>query len=188
MAFAVLPQHRPLTEDDLALLPDDGLRYELVHGEVLVSASPVGPHQRVSMNLALLLSDVVPTGYEVMPAPFDWRVNQFNVYVPDLMVVRHEDAERRRLETPPLLAVEILSPSTRQRDLHLKRRSYEDAGLGWYWIVDPDEPSLTVFRLVDGRFVEEASVFGEETYRSTDPVTVNLVPVELVRPHRSGGS
>lgn len=191
MALAVLPQlpqHRPLTEDDLARLPEDGLRYELVHGELLVSASPVGPHQRTSMNLALLLSDVAPTGYEVMPAPFDWRVNQFNVYVPDLMVVRHEDAERKRLDAAPLLAIEILSASTRQRDLHLKRRSYEDAGLGWYWIVDPDEPSLTVFRLVDGRFVEEAVVSGAETYRSKEPVTVTIVPADLVRPRQSGDS
>ncbi|HUR48912.1 MAG TPA: Uma2 family endonuclease [Acidimicrobiales bacterium] len=91
----------------------------------------------------------------------------------------------KRLEVPPLLAVEILSPSTRQRDLHLKKRAYEDASLGWYWIVDPDAPSLTIFRLVDGRFVEEASVSGDDAYRSTAPVTVDIVPAELVRPRNA---
>lgn len=140
------------------------------------------------MNLALSLSAAVPPGYEVMPAPFDWWVNQFNVYVPDLMVVRHEDAEGKRLESPPLLAVEILSPSTRQRDLHLKRRSYEDAGLGWYWIIDPETPSLTALRLVDGRFVEVASASGDDTYDATSPLEISIVPATLVRPPRSADS
>lgn len=182
MAFAVLPQHRPLTEDDLAKLPEDGLRYELVDGELLVSASPVRLHQRVSMNLSLLLSTAAPPGCEVLAGPFDWRVNRFNVFVPDLMVMRIEDVSDKRLEGVPLLAVEILSPSTRQRDLHLKRRAYESASLDWYWVVDPDEPSLTVFRLEDGRFVEEAHAYGDETYHCTEPLEVAITPADLVKP------
>src|SRR5688500_13328561 len=109
MAFAVLPQHRPLTEDDLAQLPEDGLRYELIDGELLVSASPARPHQRVSINLTLLLADAVPEGFELLVAPYDWRVDRFNVFVPDLMILPIEPGPAKRLEVPPLLAVEILS-------------------------------------------------------------------------------
>jgi Uma2 family endonuclease len=78
------------------------------------------------------------------------------------------------------LAVEILSPSTRYRDLGLKRRAYEDAGLPWYWIVDPKKPRLTVLRLIDGRFVEHAVVTGDEEYVTTEPVAVTVVPSALV--------
>lgn len=188
MAIAVLPQHRPLTEDDLARLPEDGLRYELIDGELLVSPSPALLHQRVSMNLALLLSEAVPSGCELLSAPYDWRVDRFNVFVPDLMVLSLQETGAKRLEVPPLLAVEILSPWSRQRDLRLKKRAYEEAGLQWYWIIDPDAPSLTAFRLVDGRFVQKASVAGDETYLSTEPVTVSIVPAELVRPRRAAES
>lgn len=182
MAFAVLPQHRPLTEDDLAQLPEDGLRYELIDGELLVSPSPARLHQRISVNLTLLLVGSTPPGHEVLAAPFDWRVNRFNVFVPDLMVMRIEDVTEKRLERPPVLAVEILSPSTRQRDLHLKKRAYEDAGLEWYWVIDPVEPSLSVFRLVDRRFVEQALATGDEELTVREPLDVVVVPSQLTRP------
>jgi len=185
MAIAALPTHRPLTEDDLAQLPEDGRRYELIDGELLVSPSPGGPHQRVSTNLLLLLARVAPPGYEAFAAPYDWRVNRFNVFVPDLMIVPHEAGESKRLEAPPLLAVEILSPSSRQRDVGLKMRAYEAAGLGWYWIIDPEAPGLTVMQLVDGRFRKVAAVSGEETYRSPaeGPFAVEVTPSRLVLPH-----
>lgn len=182
VAIAVPPAHRPLTEEDLARLPDDGLRYELIDGELLVSPSPAGLHQRVSMNLSLILAAAVPAGHEVLAAPFDWRVNRFNVFVPDVLVVPHLGSGAKRLERPPLLAVEILSPSSRQRDLALKKRAYEAAGLGWYWVVDPDAPSLTVFRLDDGRFSDVSVVAEDEPYRATDPFPVEVVPSALVRP------
>lgn len=53
---------------------------------------------------------------------------------------------------------------------------------GFYWIIDPREPSLTPLRLVDGRFTEQAKVDGAKTYRSTDPVAVDVTPADLLRP------
>ena len=72
------------------------------------------------------------------------------------------------------------TPSTRLRDLGLKRRCYEDAGLPWYWIVNPKKPRLTVLRLVGDRFVEHAVVTGDEEYVSSEPVEVTVVPSALV--------
>ena len=186
MAIAVrhLPDYlrRPLTWDDLQQLPeDDGLRYELVDGELLVTSMPSRLHQRVVSNVVLLLAPACPPGYEVLPGD-EWFISQTTVLVPDLVVVPHIEHEPSRLESPPLLGVEVLSPSTRSRDLGLKKRAYEDAGLGWYWVIDPDQPRLTVLRSVDGRFVEEATELGDAAYTATAPFPVTVVPAALVAP------
>ena len=61
--------------------------------------------------------------------------------------------------------------------------AYEAAGVPEYWLVDPDEPSLTVLRLVDGRYEEAAKVVGDEPYLATYPFPVTIVPARLGR-HR----
>jgi Uma2 family endonuclease len=171
---------RPLTWDDLQELPDDGRRFELVDGVLLVSPAPVTVHQRVVTRLLVLIHPMLPPASEVLPAPVDWHISEHTVFEPDIVVVGRLDGSERYLEETPLLAVEVLSPSTKLRDLGLKRRYYGDAGLPWYWIVDPKEPRLTVLRLVDGRFVEEAVVTGDEPYVATEPVAVTVVPSALV--------
>ena len=79
----------------------------------------------------------------------------------------------------PLLAVEVLSPSTRAWDLGLKRLKYAEAGLGWFWVVDVDDRTLTVLRLVDGGYEEEAVVRGDEPYEAPPPLHVKLAPGDL---------
>jgi Uma2 family endonuclease len=174
-----LPEH-PMTWDDLQELPDDGRRFELVDGVLLVSPAPVTVHQRAITRLLLQIHPACPAGVEVLPAPVDWHISKHTVFEPDVVVVRKPDPGARYVEETPLLAVEVLSPSTKLRDLGLKRRYYEDAGLPWYWIVDPKKPRLTVLRLVDGRFVEHAVVTGDEQYVASEPVAVTVVPSALV--------
>jgi Uma2 family endonuclease len=171
---------RPLTWDDLQELPDDGRRYELVDGVLLVSPLPHFRHQRVAVQLTVLLHPACPAGVEVFSPPIDWHLSEHTVFEPDVLLVRSSELVDRGIESPPLLAVEILSPSTRLRDLGLKRRCYEDAGLPWYWIVNPKKPRLTVLRLVGDRFVEHAVVTGDEEYVSSEPVEVTVVPSALV--------
>jgi len=84
------------------------------------------------------------------------------------------------IEETPLLAVEVLSPSTKLRDISLKRRYYADARLSWHWIVNPKQPRLTELRLEGDRFVEHAVVTGDEEYVATEPVEATLVPSALV--------
>jgi len=182
MAIAVRPQVPvgPLTYDDVQQFPDDGLRYELVDGELLVSPSPGIAHQRCVTRLVGLLLAAVPAELEVIVGLYDWYVRPTTYFEPDLLVVRRDArlGERRTLD-PPVLAVEVLSPSTRLRDLGLKRRAYEDAGLPWYWVVDPDDPALAVHELVDGRFVERAAARCDEPYRGDRPFPVEVVPAGL---------
>ncbi len=170
----------PLTEDDLAEMPDDGHRYELVDGVLVVSPSPGLDHQRCVASLFKLLDADVPPGHEVILAPFDVRLSRSTVLEPDLLVARKSDLTPARLEAAPVLAVEVLSPSTRLIDLGTKRLAYEAAGVPAYWLVDPDVPSLTVLHLDDGRYVEHAMVTGAEAYTATVPFPVTVVPAKLL--------
>jgi Uma2 family endonuclease len=81
---------------------------------------------------------------------------------------------------PPVLAVEILSPSTRRVDLRVKFDRHLRAGTPHCWIIDPDEPSLSAWRLRDGTYHQVAHGRGEEEISLAAPVKVRVRPVDLV--------
>jgi len=177
-----LPRGRPLTADDLDTMPDDGHRYELIDGTLVVTPSPSPRHQLVSSNLHVLLAQHCPPELRVLAAPTDVRFTVDTLLQPDLLVV-----PRAALDGEPpslshlLLAVEILSPSTRHVDLSLKRARYEAAGCPTYWVVDPDALELTAWELHDDAYVEVAHVSADEPYAAEQPFQVEVVPSELVR-------
>ncbi len=163
----------PWTVDDLDDFPEGSTtRYELVDGALLVSAEPSLQHQRVNAQVLRLLQDHAPPELEVF-LPVDVRLSPVRQIAPDVIVVRREDATGRRLERPPLLVVEVLSPSTRTVDLVLKRRVLEEAGVPSYWLVDPDDGVVTVLELADGGYREVAR--GDDvTVERPFPVRVHL--------------
>lgn len=169
-----------LTEDDLATMPDDGHRYELLDGALLVTPAPSWHHQTCVTSLLVLLHAHRRPGQTVLVAPFDVRLSRTTVLEPDLLVARKADMRPARLEGPPLLAIEVLSPSTRRIDLGAKRLANEAAGLPAYWLVDPDLPSLTVLELDAGRYVERATVSGDEPFHATFPFPMAVVPARLL--------
>jgi Uma2 family endonuclease len=163
--------------DDLADFPDDGLRYELVDGVLLVSAAPSEEHQIALANLFVLLHAAVPADLRVFFAPFDVRFSERRQLQPDLVVVpRGRDAPDRR----PVLVVEVLSPSTRATDSTLKRHVFEQGGVASYWLVDPLEPSVTVLELRDGDYVEAGRAVGAERLAVSQPFSVELTPAALL--------
>ena len=170
----------PLTEDDLAEMPDDGHRYELVDGVLLVSPAPKVAHQICVVSLVVLLRQARRPDHTVLVAPFDVRLSRGTVLRPDVLVARTGDLTPTRLEKAPLLAVEVRSPSTALIDQGTKRLVYEAAGVPAYWMVDPDGPSLTVLHLNDDRYVEHAVVTGEEAYAAVFPFPVTVVPARLL--------
>lgn len=177
-----LPFGRPLTRADLDAMPDDGHRYELIDGVLVVTPAPVWMHQRVSSNLLKILLAGCPSDLEVLHAPFDVALAEDTVMQPDLLVARRVDYSRRGLEkTPPVLAIEILSPSTRRFDLMLKRSRFEAAGCASYWVVDPDQPSLIAWDLRDGHYAEVGNVAGASEFTADAPFAVTVVPETLVR-------
>ena len=102
------------------------------------------------------------------------------VLEPDLLVVPRGEARADRLHVPPLLVVEVASPSTRRYDRVTKLDAYDRGGVPAYWIVDPDEPSLLVFEREGARLVERAHVRGDEAYAAAVPFAVTVVPSALV--------
>lgn len=163
---------------------DDGLRYELLDGEILVTPSPVTVHQRAVGRLLVVLAPVVPAGHELLPAPFDVVLDTGEgdtILQPDLLLARASDLAEENLPAPPLLAVEVLSPTTWHRDLGEKMAAYATAGVLHYWVVTPQTPGLTVHRLgSDARYVEVMHVEGDEVARVEEPFTVSVAPRALV--------
>jgi Uma2 family endonuclease len=167
------------TVADLDQLPDDGLQYELLDGMLLVTPVPVVVHQRAAGRLFRRLLDACPPTLEVFFAPLDWRPDLRTSLQPDLLVVRKDDLERANIRKPLVLAVEVLSPSTRRKDLVYKRSKYEDCGVGSYWLIDPEEPSVLAYELREGRYVEAGRASGSTELRLDLPFPVSLTPSAL---------
>ena len=145
-----------------------------------MSPGPSHAHQVVVGNLHLLLRAACPPDLQVILAPFSVALSDDTEVQPDLLVAPREQFTRRELPGAPLLAVEVLSPSTRRVDLLLKRDRFESAGVASYWLVDPDEPSIIVLELLGGSYVEVARVSGAQSCEGTQPFPVRLVPAELL--------
>jgi Uma2 family endonuclease len=177
----VMPPGDEWTIDDLIDLPDDGLQYELADGVLLVTPAPRPRHQRASRRLLVLLDRLVPDDMEVFFAPLDFQPTRIRSLQPDLLVVRRSDVRELNITAPLLLAVEVLSPSTRAKDLILKKGLYEDSGVSSYWVLDPDEESLVAWDLVDGRYVETARVRGEEVFTTDRPFPLTTPVATLFR-------
>jgi Uma2 family endonuclease len=179
----VLPRDRDWTVDDLRALPDDGLQYELADGVLLVTPAPRREHQRAAGRVFIALHEACREDLEVFFAPVDFQPTNRRSLQPDLLVVRKADlGASPAIEEPLLLAVEILSPSTRAKDLILKRELYASSGVESYWVVDLEIPSVTAWRLRDGAYVDEAVATGEEALRVEAPYPVVIVPSSLISP------
>lgn len=178
--MASLPQGRPLTRADLESVPDDGHRYELVDGALVVTPAPSPRHQWVVTRLLALLVEGCPNDLMVFAASLDVALDETTNMQPDLLVARRSDLTDRNLAAPPQLAVEVLSPSTRLIDLNLKHARYAAAGCPAYWVIDPDGPSLLAWELLDGRYTEVAHVRDDDTFLATLPFDIAVTPARLL--------
>jgi Uma2 family endonuclease len=172
---------RLFTVDDLDRMPDDGRRYELVDGVLMVSPAPSVPHQVVLLRLSVLLDGVRPPSLFVVPGP-GVRMSDDTELIPDLVVIPQDQVAGRRVTRPPLLAVEIQSPSTALFDLNTKKAVYERFGVASYWIVIPEasQPELVAFELRDARYEQVAHVTNDQPFRAQRPFRVDVVPARLV--------
>lgn len=148
------PPKKVWTYDDLRQMPEDGTRYEIIEGELIVMPSPVVVHQRIVGRLHLAFhAQIQARGLgEVFMAPLDVVMAPTRVVQPDLIVVKPEHREilRDHIYGVPDLLVEVLSPSNQKHDRVTKRRLYARDRLPEYWIVDPDAQTVEVLELVEG--------------------------------------
>jgi len=171
---------RPFTVAELDRMPDDGRRYELLDGVLIVSPRPTTVHQLVAGRLYGVLSRACPEDLCVVPEPAVELGPQIE-FDPDLVVVRMNQIGPAKFTEPPLLVVEIRSPSTALIDLNRKKAAYERFGVSSYWIVSPGppQPELTVFELRDGRFALKAKA--SDSFTADRPFTVSIAPADLTR-------
>jgi Uma2 family endonuclease len=183
MTAMVASASSPLTVHDLEGMPDDGRRYELLDGVLLVTPAPGWPHQEMALSLAVLLRTACPADLRVLIAPFAVRPNMHTELQPDLLVARYDDLTLKDLPVAPVLAVEVLSRSTRLVDLNLKRAAFARLGVASYWLLDPEPqaPSVTVLELGDdGEYRQVACVVGDEELIVQRPFPVRLRPADLL--------
>jgi|SRR5579884_832575 len=146
-----------LTYEDLRDTPEDLNRYEIVNGSLVASPAPPPVHALISIALVRLLGGWVwPRNLGTMlTAPVDVRLAPHQIFEPDLLFIRRERLGiigEALIEGAPDLVVEILSPSSRGRDLGEKAEIYAEGGVPEYWIVDPDARGITLFALRAGRY------------------------------------
>ncbi|MEX0692275.1 MAG: Uma2 family endonuclease [Gemmatimonadales bacterium] len=145
---------RQYTVDEVLAFPEDGNRYELVDGELLVTPSPRQPHQAVLSRLHLAVGPFVRDHAvgQVFFAPADvfWQATEY--VQPDLFVVpTNQVTGDWRDITTLLLAVEVVSPASSRADRLAKRRLYQRMGVPTYWVVDPDARLVEVWQPDDER-------------------------------------
>ncbi len=185
-----MPLHDPgslMTLDEWMALPEDNTyQYELQEGVLLVSPRPAARHQQAAYRLARQLDDQLPSGWDFL---LDVEVVVRSEYppivrVPDLVVTRVGAGDRRLVASDVLLAVEIISPGSRNVDLHLKPCEYAEAGIPHYWLVDldPPAPSITVFHVgaPDDGYIESPATAGELV--TTAPFSLRIDIPALVAP------
>jgi Uma2 family endonuclease len=143
-----------LTVADLDALPDDSNRYELIEGEIFVSRAPSILHQSISRNLLADLTIYLrqnPIGKAWATAGVIF--SDFNGIIPDIVFATNERLKQimvgERLTGAPELMIEILSPGPEnaKRDRVVKRQLYGKYGVQEYWIVDPENRTVEVYRL-----------------------------------------
>lgn len=176
-----LPLGDPITVADLDRLPDDSHRWELLDGVLVVSPRPVTVHQEVAAELLVLLRGHCPPALRAIAEPAV-QLNDVTEFDPDIVVVPREEIGGAKIYGPPLLVVEVRSPSTAIVDLNRKKAAYERFGVPSYWIVVPDreKPELLVFEQDGHGYREAAHVTGDAAFTATRPFEVNVVPARLV--------
>lgn len=149
---------------DYAMLPDDGRKYELLDGVVIMSPSPTPTHQRVALEVAFQVNLHIRTnGLGVVLHETDVYLPRLTgpdiVYRPDVLYLRAErwPALRSQITAAPDVMVEVASPESRAYDAVTKKSDYEAAGVGEYWIIDPSHNQEHFHRLEQGKFAMVAT-------------------------------
>ncbi|MFP4331432.1 MAG: Uma2 family endonuclease [Spirochaetaceae bacterium] len=148
IAMSVIVDGRTkLTYEEYRHFPDDGRRHEIIDGAHYVSPSPSSSHQNASRHIQFALYEQIEKSgvAQVFNAPMDLELSPVDVVQPDLIVVlnaRREIVLPSRIRGVPDLIVEILSPSTFDRDRTLKLSLYELRGVPEYWVVDTEDRSV----------------------------------------------
>jgi Uma2 family endonuclease len=145
-------EKRKLTYEEWLDFPtEEGVRTELIDGDVWVAPEPTLRHQRLAGRLYATFANHLAThgGGEIY-LPINIRLDIDQGFAPDLVFLIDRGTDPLTYHGPPPLVIEIVSDQ--RRDLRIKRDRYERYGVGEYWAVLPDAEQVQIFRLDDGRY------------------------------------
>lgn len=183
-ALSEVPPYDGWTTDDLATLPEDGVRRELLDGVLHVSPSPSSVHQVIAARLLVALEQTCP-GHLFVSQANDVQISSRRLFIPDVLVTTFEAASRpggKFGSDEVVLAVEIVSPSSQSMDRVMKPSLYAKAGIPYFWLVET-EGGLTVqtYQLdPDEEIYQPTGTFTDEI-RVEQPWEI-MIPIASLRP------
>lgn len=146
---------------------------QLINGEVIIGMPPALKHQLIVKSVLSLLTTIeARTGGLVFPAPTEVRLDENNIFQPDVLYIQPDNLaiarqDEKRIIGAPDLVVEVLSPGTAKFDRQEKYQAYEKHGVTEYWIVDPLHETIEVWHLAeDGRYERQGAYAGDDTFAS----------------------
>jgi Uma2 family endonuclease len=170
-----------VTYDDYLKLPNDGNRYEILEGELVMTPAPETDHQRISRNLEFVLHSYATKHSlgEVFDAPMDVVFSMTTVVQPDIVFVSAERSHiitKKNIIAAPDLVIEILSESSETTDRTTKKKLYEQHGVKEYWIVDPISQTVEQYVLsgTTYRLIAKAARTDSLTVHSMQGLSVEL--------------
>jgi Uma2 family endonuclease len=170
-----LPDKRDWTVKDLASLPED-LDYELIHGRLILSPSPLPFHQFLGLEIGFALRANCPDDV-LVSVDQSVRIDFRNEPRPDVVLIREEGATRTPvLSADVLLAVEIVSPESVNRDREAKLQVYAYGGIRHYWIIDPTGETVTFtdYQLSPSGYERQVTADGVVRIERPWPVVLDL--------------
>ncbi len=177
------PEQGNWSYDDYAALADDGQRYEVVDGVLLMAPAPNPMHQSISGRLYLYLYQNVESSDlgKVFYAPLDVQLATNTIVQPDLLVLLNANLgkiTKSRVVGAPDLVIEIASPGTAAYDRLSKFQAYAKAGVEEYWIVNPERRSIEVAFLQNGAYASQGVFQGSNMLPSRIVPGIASVNVE----------
>lgn len=178
------PKQGEWTYDSYAALPDDGQRYEIIDGVLLLMMFAHSPqHQRIVGRISRYLSTYVDNTSlgEVFIGPLDVELFPKTVVQPDILIILKTGSAKitsTHIKGVPDLTVEVSSPGTVGHDRSVKQKAYERAGVREYWFVDPLAHTIEIL-VLKGKTYSSLGVFsGEQTLPSLVVPALEEVPAE----------
>jgi Uma2 family endonuclease len=191
-ALAMPPNYHagPWTMDEVAVMPEDGSRHELVEGRLVVSPVPPPPHHNVGKRLIWILEAAAPIEFEGSPET-NIRIGA-DMFIPDVMVARSKSLRAPgSLYVDPkdvILVAEIISPGNSKFERAWKPQGYADGGIPFYMEIElPTMPRIIVYALRGKEYVRIADARAGETLKLSEPFEMSFDPGDLVGPRRSAG-
>lgn len=166
--FVQEEQRQRITAAEFYALPEDDERRELLGSEVITMPTPIPLHQRVVRLGTRVLEKLIPNG-EIFFAPLELYLDDDNIPQPDIMWVAENSrcqVTPKRLEGPPELIVEVLSPGTARTDRVKKFRLYERFAVREYWLIDPAEGVIEVYTHDGSGYIRLGGFEAGETFAS----------------------